>query len=98
MRAALLSAITLVLATPALPLARGSAPRPGDPKPRIPILAWIGPPAGETTVERYKELVTCGFTLNYSGFPDASVAKRALDVAHAAGVKQFLDISALGND
>jgi hypothetical protein len=58
--------------------------------PRIPVLAWIGPPPNETTLERYCELADCGFTHSFTGFPDAASAAGALDVAGGAGVKLFL--------
>ena len=64
---------------------------------RIPIIAWSGPPSNETTVERYRELAECGFTHNYSGFSNADAMAKALDVAHAAGVKQFVSIPELAN-
>jgi len=63
--------------------------------PEIPILAWSGPPAGETNAERYRELREAGFTHNYSGFANAEAMEKALDVAHAAGIKQFVSIPEL---
>jgi hypothetical protein len=62
---------------------------------QIPIIAWAGPPANETTIERYRELAEAGFTHNYSGFANADAMAHALDVAHAAGVKQFVSIPEL---
>src|SRR5688572_6893024 len=62
---------------------------------RIPIVAWAGPPSNETTVERYRELAEAGFTHNYSGFPNVDAMAKALDVAHAAGVKQFVSVPEL---
>lgn len=56
----------------------------------LPILAWIGPPAGQATVERYKELASCGFNLSFSGFPNADAMAKALDAANAAGVKLLI--------
>ncbi len=64
---------------------------------RIPIIAWCGLPSNETTVERYRELAECGFTHNYSGFPNADAMAKALDVARAAGVKQFVSIPELAS-
>ena len=57
---------------------------------RIPVVAWGGPPASETTSERYRELAEAGFTHNYSGYPNADAMSAALDIAHAAGVKQLI--------
>ena len=39
---------------------------------RLPVLAWGGPPAGETTAERYRELAEAGFTHNFSSFSNMS--------------------------
>jgi hypothetical protein len=65
---------------------------------RIPIHAWLGPPAEETTPERYRELADCGFTQNFSHFPNADAMARALDVAHAAGIRQLVSIPELATD
>src|SRR5688572_3935949 len=62
---------------------------------RIPVLAWHGPPADETTVERYRELADAGFTHNYSNFPNSAAMAAALDVAQSAGIKQFVAIPEL---
>jgi hypothetical protein len=64
-------------------------------EPAIPILAWSGPPANETNVERYRELAEAGFTHNFSSFANADAMQQALDVAHAAGIKQFISIPEL---
>lgn len=64
-------------------------------EPGIPILAWSGPPANETNAERYRELAEAGFTHNYSGFANADAMQQALDVAHTAGIKQFISIPEL---
>jgi hypothetical protein len=65
---------------------------------RIPIHAWIGPPAEETTPERYRELAECGFTQSFTFFPSADAAARALDVAHAAGVRLIVSAPELRSD
>jgi hypothetical protein len=62
---------------------------------RIPVLAWGGPPQAETTAARYKELAEAGFTHNYSGFSSIAAMQEALDVAKAAGIKQFVSIPEL---
>jgi hypothetical protein len=64
----------------------------------ISILAWSGPPAGETNAERYRELAEAGFTHNFSGFANADAMAKALDVAQAAGIKQFISIPELNSD
>jgi hypothetical protein len=65
---------------------------------RFPLLAWIGPPANETSVERYRELADAGFNLNFSSFPDVESMAIALDVAENAGVRQFISIPELERD
>ena len=62
---------------------------------RIPVLAWHGPPADETTLERYRELASAGFTHNYSNFPNSAAMAAALDVALNTGIKQFVAIPEL---
>jgi hypothetical protein len=61
-------------------------------KPEIPVLAWYGPPAAETTVERYRELAGCGFTENFSGQPNADAIVRALDVGRGTGIRQYVNL------
>jgi hypothetical protein len=78
----------------ALPGSSGAPPAAG----RVPVLAWLGPPAEETTPERYRELAGAGFTRNFSTFPDAAAMQKALDVAHAAGIQQFVSIPELATD
>ncbi len=80
-----------------LSLLFGASMALAGPPERIPIIAWSGPPANETTPERYRELAECGFTHNYSGFPNAEAMAKALDVAHAAGVRQFISIPELAS-
>jgi Beta-galactosidase len=66
--------------------------------PGIPILAWSGPPAAETSIDRYRELAEAGFTHNFSGFSNIDSMQKALDVAQAAGIKQFISIPELLGD
>jgi hypothetical protein len=62
---------------------------------RIPVLAWNGPPANQTTVERYRELAAAGFTHSYTYFPSETAQAAALDVANAAGVKLLLQFQGM---
>src|SRR5689334_9948074 len=62
---------------------------------RIPVLAWAGPPQAETNAERYRELSDAGFTHNYSSFSNADLMEKALNVAQAAGIRQFINIPEL---
>lgn len=72
-------------------LAAGAPPSPE----RIPVLAWGGPPESETTAERYRELAEAGFTHNFSGFSSIAKMTEALNVAQAAGIRQFVSIPEL---
>jgi len=65
---------------------------------RIPVHAWIGPPASETTIARYKELAEAGFTHSFSGFPDAGEMAKALEIAREAGIKLFLHFPGVSGD
>lgn len=67
-----------------------AAPLPPQQAPRLPILAWIGPPPTEATVARYRELAECGFTDSFTGFPNADAMATALDHAQAAGVRLLI--------
>jgi hypothetical protein len=53
----------------------------------IPILAWVGVPANETTVERYRELKESGININFSGYPNLDAVEKALNIAQKTGVK-----------
>jgi hypothetical protein len=72
--------------------------RPPHAKPQIPILAWIGPPASETTVERYRKLAAAGFTDSFSSFPNAESMAAALEVGRQTGVRLFVSIPELATD
>ena len=56
-------------------------------KGRIPVMAWIGIPPEQSSVERYRELADCGFTINFTGYSDLTAASKALDAAQQAGVQ-----------
>lgn len=56
----------------------------------IPILAWIGPPENETTVQRYKEMADAGFTHSFSFFNSVEAMEKAINVAHATKIKMFV--------
>lgn len=74
-----------------------AAPRLSS-KGRMPILAWIGPPASEATVARYRELADCGFTHNFSLFPDMDSMEKGLDAAHKAGIQVFVSVPQIATD
>lgn len=64
----------------------------------FPILAWIGVPEGETTVERFKELKESGININFSVYSNIEAVEKALDVAQEAGVKLLLYCPELSTD
>ena len=65
---------------------------------KLPILAWVGPPANLTTIERYTELKEAGFTHNYSRFPNNDAQLEGLDIAHQTGIRLFINTPELKND
>lgn len=54
---------------------------------QIPVLAWSGVPSEQSSIERFRELADCGFTINFSSYADAGAAIKALDAAKSAGVR-----------
>lgn len=65
---------------------------------QIPILAWYGIPADETTPERYRELKESGITCNFSSFPDTVAMSKALDIAWEAGISMIVSCPELKTD
>jgi hypothetical protein len=65
---------------------------------QIPILAWYSIPAGETTLERYKEMKEAGITHSLSFFQNTDALLKALDVAEKAGVKLVVSCPELKSD
>lgn len=53
----------------------------------IPVLAWVGIPEKETTIERFKELKESGININYSYYSNVEAVEKALDIAGKTGVK-----------
>lgn len=55
---------------------------------QIPILAWGGIPARESSIARYQEMRASGITHNYTlDFPNVEALEKALDIAKKTGVK-----------
>lgn len=52
----------------------------------MPVLAWMGVPDSETTIERFNELKASGININYSNYSSVKAVEKALDVAGEAGV------------
>src|SRR5690606_11098142 len=53
----------------------------------LPILAWLGVPERESTLERFEEIKEAGFTINFTSYSSLSAAKQALDLAQQVGMK-----------
>lgn len=53
----------------------------------FPILAWMGVPERETSLERFKELKESGININFSPYSNIGSVQTALDIALKAGVK-----------
>jgi len=86
--AGLLPAMGADAPPPAVSLAAG---------PKVPILAWAGVPA-DAAVERYAELAEAGFSHNFAGAGNADQLQKALDAAHAAGIRQVISLPELKSD
>ena len=59
---------------------------------------WPGIPAGETNVDRFKELKEMGININLSSYPNADAMQKALDLAHEAGMKMVTSCPELKTD
>lgn len=96
----LLPLLSLLAATgaAAAPKAAPASKSTPFPKPQIPVKAWIGPPTEQTNIQRFRELAACGFTMNFSIYPNAGAVQRALDVGKATGVKVFVYCPELESD
>jgi hypothetical protein len=53
----------------------------------MPILAWVGVPEEETTIERFRELKESGININFSWYANIEAVEKALDIAQKTGVK-----------
>ena len=91
----LITVLVLSTACAAAVAAAADSPTLPLPKDTIPILAWSGPPADQTTPARYRELVDAGFTHNFSSYGRVDDVINALDVAQAAGIKQIIGLAEL---
>jgi hypothetical protein len=57
---------------------------------RIPIIAFIGVPASQTSEERFREFRDAGFDVSLNSYPDKRTMRKALDIAHETGVSLML--------
>lgn len=64
----------------------------------FPILAWVGVPEGETTVERFRELKEVGININYSGYSNIAAVEKALKIAQQTGIKLLPSCPELQSD
>ena len=64
----------------------------------IPVLAWIGVPENETTIERFNELKESGININFSTYSSAEAVEKALDIAQKTGVKLFFSCPELKSE
>lgn len=64
----------------------------------FPIVAWVGVPEEETTIERFRELKESGININFSWYANIEAAEKALDIAHKAGVKLLFSCPELKSD
>ncbi len=53
----------------------------------FPIVAWVGVPEAETTVERFRELKESGININFSWYSNIEAVEKALGIARQTGVK-----------
>lgn len=70
-----------------LPVFAGFSQEKLRPEGDIPILAWVGVPEAETTVERFRELKEAGININFSSYSDIGAVEKALEIAQQTGVK-----------
>ena len=64
----------------------------------LPIMAWAGIPAGETNIERFRELKEMGININLSNYPDAEAMQQALDLAQQVGIGMVTSCPELKTD
>jgi len=64
----------------------------------IPIVAWVGVPQEQISVERFAELKESGINTNMSFYSDLATVEKALDAAQKAGVKIIANCPDLKSD
>lgn len=65
---------------------------------QIPVVAWSGIPAQETSVEKFAELKEMGINVNLCNYPDAESMQKALDIAQQVGLKMITSCPELKTD
>lgn len=54
---------------------------------QIPIVAWIGVPERETTLERFREMRDAGINISFASYSNIEAVEKALNIAQQAGIK-----------
>ncbi len=80
--------------------AEGFPTTAADPEERLEIVAYCIPPAHQLSLDRFREMVACGFSM---GIPaerhfDMDDMQTMLDLAHEAGMKLFVNLPELLDD
>ena len=65
---------------------------------QIPVMAWLGIPAEETSQARYQEMKDAGITHQLTFFPNADAMQKALDVAAKVGIRMVVSCPELRTD
>jgi hypothetical protein len=65
---------------------------------QIPVIAWSGIPAQETSVEKFTELKEMGITINLCNYPNAEAMQQALDIAQQVGITMVTSCPELKTD
>ena len=65
---------------------------------QIPVVAWSGIPAQETSVEKFAELKEMGININLCNYPDIDSLEKALDIAGQVGLKMITSCPELKTD
>ena len=89
---ALISLVTMIICVCVMAQEKIVPDRP------LPIMAWAGIPAGETNIERFRELKEMGININLSNYPDAEAMQQALDLAQQVGIGMVTSCPELKTD
>lgn len=54
------------------------------------ITYWLGPPAAETTLARYREIADCGFNVALTFGESVALNRKVLDLCRATGLKTWV--------
>mgnify|MGYP000853803770 CR=1 FL=1 len=65
---------------------------------KFPILAWLGVPEKQTSIERFQEMKDAGINYNYSYYTHIDSLQKALDIAKQLDIKMLVRCPELFND